>query len=213
MLYSNLLLDLDGTVYPNGNGIWQAIANRMEQFMLLDVGLEEDEIPTLREEYYRKFGTTLGGLRKHHNIDELDYLRYVHDIPINQYLKADPKLRSILSKLPQKKWIFTNSDKAHSKRVLTALNILDLFDGILDIETFNFMNKPNPVVYKHALKLIGNPPPNECIYIDDSVINLVPAKNMGIITVHIGEPPSYKSADYSITKIQEITNIPGIFTR
>jgi pyrimidine 5'-nucleotidase len=137
-------------------------------------------------------------------------LKYVHDIPIDQYLKPDPELRRILLNLSQTKWIFTNSDKAHSKRVLTALNILDLFEGILDIETFNFMNKPNPQIYIRALELIGNPPPNECIYVDDSAINLAPAKKMGITTVLLGENSFYNSADYSIIKIQDITKIPGI---
>lgn len=210
MPYTNLLIDLDGTVYPNDNGIWDAIASRMDQFMQEEMGLSEDEIPSLREDYYTQFGTTLSGLRRYHNIDESKYLRYVHDIPLHQYLHPDLELRELLLNLPQKKWIFTNSDQKHSERVLRALDIYDLFDGILDINKFKFVNKPNPLVYKYALELIGNPPPTDCIFLDDSWRNLVPAKKLGITTVLVSKNSPKSVADFTISTIHQLATIPGL---
>ena len=114
MQFSTLLLDLDGTVYPQHNGIWEEIGARMEKFMYERLALPISQIPHLRQEYYLKYGTTLSGLRKNYQVDEEEYLQFVHDIPLHQYLSPDYRLRNILTNLPQKKWIFTNSDNGGS---------------------------------------------------------------------------------------------------
>lgn len=207
MPYTTLLLDLDGTVYPLSNGIWKEISARMELFMQKELNLPIQDIPRLRQAYYQQYGTTLSGLRQNFQVNEEEFLHFVHDIPLDNYLAPDPKLRNILKSLPQRKWIFTNSDKAHARRVLTALNILDLFDGILDITHFNYLNKPNLQVYQLALETIGNPDINTCIFVDDSSKNLIPAKQLGIKTVFIGEHPGDNTADYHIRTIYELPAI------
>ncbi|MCB2180098.1 pyrimidine 5'-nucleotidase [bacterium] len=207
MVYSTLLIDLDGTVYPSNNGIWDEIGARMEKYMQDVLKLPPADIPILRKEYYKKFGTTLSGLRNNHKIDEIDFLSYVHNVPLHQYLAPDIKLREILTNLPQKKWIFTNSDINHSRRVLKALNVLDQFDGILDITFFNFLNKPHIQTYQMALESIGSPDPSTCIFIDDSPVNLPPAKDLGITTVLVGDRLVNNSADYHIASIYELESI------
>lgn len=209
MPYSTLLLDLDGTVYPQNNGIWEEIAARMEQFMHEKLHLPASEIPQLRQSFYQQYGTTLSGLRHHYQINEEEYLEYVHDIPLQAYLRPDSKLRNMLISLPLRKWIFTNSDKAHSERVLNALNIRDLFEGILDITHFNYLNKPNDKVYQLALKAIGNPFPETCVFVDDSPKNLLPAKQLGMMTVLVGGKPENKYIDYHI---QSIYDLPAILS-
>lgn len=207
MPYSTLLLDLDGTVYPQDNGIWEEIAARMEQFMHEKLDLPAAEIPLLRQSYYQQYGTTLSGLRHHFQVDEEEYLKYVHDVPLNKYLHPDQKLRNSLVNLPLKKWIFTNSDKWHSERVLNALNIRDLFEGILDITHFNYMNKPNEKVYQLALKTIGNPHPETCVFVDDSPKNLLPAKQLGMTTILVGRNPQNEFVDHHITSLYDLSAI------
>ena len=57
-----LFLDLDGTIYPHGNGLWDVIAERMEIYMHQVLDIPEDIIPGMRQAYFKKYGTTLGGL-------------------------------------------------------------------------------------------------------------------------------------------------------
>jgi len=204
MQITKLLLDLDGTLYPNNNGIWEAIAHKMETYMQQVLKIETESIQALRQHYYQTYGTTLRGLQENYSIDPHHYLAYVHDIPISAYLRPDTQLNQILDKLPQEKWIFTNSDRAHALRVLTALGIEHHFAGILDILKMEFHNKPDPEVYRRVLKHIGNPPPNTCLFADDAPKNLIPAQQLGIHTVLVGKNHSQTDHNHHISTIHEL---------
>ncbi len=186
MRITTLLIDLDGTLYPIENGIWDAISVRMEDYMRNLLTFPQDEIAVKREEYYHRYGTTLKGLQIHHQIDPYEYLKYVHDVPVREYLAPDLALRQMLMGLPQKKWILTNSDEAHSRRILKALEVEDQFEEVIDIIKMGFKNKPDSSVFNDALSMIGSIAPEECVFVDDSVKNLDAAKKMGIHTVLVG---------------------------
>lgn len=207
MPITTLFLDLDGTVYPSENGIWEAISNRMEIFMYEKLKIPKENIPNLRQNYYYQYGTTLKGLQENYSIDQYEYLRFVHDIPIDKYLKPDNTLRDLLISIPIAKWIFTNSDRAHSERVLNTLKIIDLFDGIIDVTVMDFINKPDPFAYSYAVKIAGNPIPKNCVFFEDNIRNLQPAKELGMKTVLVGKDQNSREVDFSIPTIYEIKNI------
>ena len=142
MPFSTLFFDLDATLYSPSNGLWDEIRNRIFQYMREEIGLSQEEIPAIRDRYWRTYGTTLEGLRIHHGIDPDDYLSYVHRIPLDEYLSKDPELDSLLRELPQKLWIFTNADRRHAEAVLDALEIRENFDGIVDLLAMDFAIKP-----------------------------------------------------------------------
>ena len=125
MRYTTLLFDLDDTLYDSGNGLWEAIRQRMSQYMIERIGLPAEEVPALRAMYYKKYGTTLRGLQRHFQVDSDDYLAYVHDLPLERYLKPATQLRGLLTSLPQQRWIFTNADANHARRVLSTLELED----------------------------------------------------------------------------------------
>ena len=204
MPISKLLIDLDGTLYPNNNGIWEAIAHKMETYMQQVLKIDALDIQVLRQHYYQTYGTTLRGLQENYQVDPHHYLAYVHDIPIAQYLKPDPELNNILENLPQEKWIFTNSDTVHANRVLSALGISHHFIDILDIVKMNFRNKPDPEVYLRALDAIGNPPAENCLFADDAPKNLIPAQKLGIHTVLVGKNQMESNHHHHISVIHEL---------
>jgi putative hydrolase of the HAD superfamily len=171
--------------------------------------MDPASIPTTRQSYYQQYGTTLRGLQENFEIDPYQYLAYVHDIPITDYLNPDPILDQMLHELPQEKWIFTNSDKAHALRVLKALRIEHHFKGILDIITMGFKNKPEPAVYKLAVEYIGNPPVGRCLFADDSLKNLAPATKLGLHTVLVGS----KTVDSDHHHIQSIHQLPEVLNK
>jgi putative hydrolase of the HAD superfamily len=204
MLITHLIFDLDGTLYPHNNGIWDAIASRMEEYMHTFLGFSLQEIPAIRERYYHQYGTTLKGLIENHNIDPYEYLEFVHDIPLNQYLESDIRLQETLEKLNYSKWIFTNADVNHAIRVLTHLGVLTHFEGILGVNSLNFINKPDLEAYKKVLRLMQDPAPQNCVFFDDIPKNLVGAKALGIKTILVGSSVTAPEIDQAVPDIYQI---------
>jgi len=186
MTFQTIFFDLDATLYPAENGFWAEIGRRIEIYLHEHMGIAPEKTTALKKAYYAQYGTTLRGLQHHHQIDPQDYLKFVHDIPAGIYLQPDAHLREMLQSLPQRKWIFTNSDHAHAIRVLAALDLADCFDGIISLESLNYECKPHPMVYDTALALAGESDPRSVVYLDDSMRNLAPAKEMGFFTIHVG---------------------------
>lgn len=185
--YTTLFFDLDDTLYPAQNGVWAAIRERMNAYMLEKLHLPPEQVYELRRQFYDLYGTTLRGLQVHYHVDADDFLAYVHDLPIGQMVKPDAQLRALLLRLPQRKFIFTNSDAAHAGRVLAALGLSDCFDGIIDLRALDFHCKPEPLAYQRALALSGEKEAQRCIYLDDSPRNLAPARWMGMCTILVGD--------------------------
>jgi putative hydrolase of the HAD superfamily len=185
MTYSTLFFDLDDTLYASSNGLWEAIRERMNLYMAERLSIPMDQVLVLRREYFETYGTTLRGLQHHYHVDAEDYLEYVHDLPLQQYLEPAPELRRLIQSLPQKCFIFTNADADHAQRVLTVLALTDCFEGIIDVRAIDYACKPEQVAYQRALTLAGGPCAQECVMLDDSAKNLSTAYDLGITTVQV----------------------------
>lgn len=188
MAYTTLLIDLDETVYPPSCGVWDAISERMERYMHERLHLPLEEIPTIRKTLYQQYGTTLRGLQMTRHVDERDYIDYVHDVPLEQFLAPDPALRDMLISYPQRKVVFTNADRKHAGRVVRLLHLEDCFDGIVDIFDIAPYCKPMPEAYHKALAICGESDPHQCVFIDDSPRNLAGAREIGLYTIQVGSP-------------------------
>jgi putative hydrolase of the HAD superfamily len=183
MRYTTIFFDLDDTLYTSNNGLWDAIGARMNRYMVERLGLPEGEVLLLRRHYFETYGTTLRGLQRHHKVDSDDYLAFVHDLRLRDYLQPEPELRHLLLSLPQRCWIFTNADSDHAKRVLTIMGLVGCFNGIIDVKAMDFVCKPEVEAYQRALFLAGSPAPEECVLIDDSSLNLKAARDLGMMTI------------------------------
>jgi pyrimidine 5'-nucleotidase len=214
MYFSTLFFDLDATLYPASNGLWEQIKLRIYQFMLEEVGIPEVDIPATREKYLTTYGTTLEGLRIHHQVEVDDYLNYVHDLPLKDFLEPDPVLRELLKTLPQDLWVFTNADHRHVGRVLNELGIRDLFSGIVDLLALDFIVKPNRKAYQTAMILAGVTDPKKCVMFDDLIQNLIPAKELGFYTTLVGENGSSNQVDIQLKSIHDMKEkMPQLWSR
>ena len=126
------LIDLDNTVYSAQTNLFLKIHKRMKSFIASHLKISENEAFLLQKKYYLKYGTTLRGLMKNHNINPSLYLDYVHDINISK-LASDPLLAKGLNKIDGKKIIFTNSSSGHANRILKQLGIHEQIDTVFDI--------------------------------------------------------------------------------
>jgi putative hydrolase of the HAD superfamily len=212
MSFSTLFIDLDETVYPTACGVWEAISERMEQYMHDRLNLNWEEIPELRKSLYQQYGTTLRGLQLTRHIDEREYVDFVHNVPLKQFLTPDPELREVLQSYTQRKVIFTNADRNHAQRVMEILQISDCFDDLIDIFDIAPYCKPMPESFQIALKHAGESDPRQCIFIDDSPHNLAGARALGFTTIQVGSPkPGYRHPEAQAhAYIARLSDLPRV---
>ena len=144
------------------------------------------DVPALREKYYKMYGTTMRGLIERHQVDEQDFLAFVHDLPLKDYLSPDPIQREIIASLPQRKLVFTNADIHHARRVLAVLQLDDLFESIIDVNAVAPYNKPNPESFAIAQELANEPDPRKCVMIDDLPRTTRAALDVGMASILYG---------------------------
>lgn len=186
MRFTTLFFDLDDTLYPASSGLWSAIKDRMNLYMLERLGISEKDVPVLREQYFKMYGTTLRGLQERHNVDKDDFLAFVHDLPIKDYLTPNPILRDVIASLPTRKLIFTNADIPHARRVLAALQLDDLFETVVDVNAVAPYCKPMPESFAIAMDLADEPDPRKCVMIDDLPRTTRAALNVGMASLLYG---------------------------
>ncbi len=205
-----LLIDLDDTLYPPGNGVWRLISDRIDDYMIDRMELPPEEARRLRSNYLEAQGTTLKGLMGDFDIDPSDYLTFVHQLDYPSLIHPDAELRQMLESLPQVKYVFTNASAEHARKVLAALGLTDVFSGIIDIVALGYANKPEHLAYVRALELIGSPDPQGCLMADDRLENLLPARAMGMTTVLVGSGAGMGVDAGVDVRIDRLADLPSV---
>ncbi len=184
--YDFWIFDLDNTLYDINLGVFKKISKRMTKFIINELELDEDKAKTLQKEMFLKYGLTLRGLIVEKKINPDRFLNYVHDVD-HPELKKDNELISLLRNLSGKKYIYTNAPYNHAKKILTVLGAFDLFDDILDIKKTDYIAKPDVNSFEIMQRKFGITFKNvkKSIFIEDTVKNLKPAKQIGMSTVWI----------------------------
>jgi putative hydrolase of the HAD superfamily len=203
-----VLFDLDNTIYPASSGLMQSIDRRIGEYVQRVLGIDEEEALRLRRQYYAEFGTTLRGLRHHHQHIEIEhYLQYVHDIALDAFLVSDQHLDAMLAGLHVRKIVFTNSPREYAERVLDILGIAHHFERIFDVRYFNFVGKPDPECYAQVLREL-QVAGRETMLIEDTAHNLPPAARLGMTTVLVDErgKPA-RLADYVVPDVLRAVEI------
>ena len=188
MPITTFFFDLDDTLYPPSSGLWDAIRRRMEHYLTERMGIAREDVPTLREKLYTTYGTTLRGLQMTRGVDTLEYLAYVHDVPLEEFITPDARIRGVLEQIPGRKLIFTNADRHHANRVLAILGLQGIFEDIIDIMDMAPYCKPERGAFEKALQRAGNPDPRTCLMLDDAPRNLATAASLGFATICVGQP-------------------------
>ena len=177
------VFDLDNTLYSAKTRVFEQVNKKMSEYISKKLNVGVEEAKKIQKNYFYKYNTTLNGMIKNYGIDASEFLNFVHDIDLS-FLKNDQALEIELSKIKDKKIIFTNGPKTHAKNVTKKIGIDKLFDGIFDIVDSDFVPKPDIKAYK---KLIDKYKiePQYCILIEDIARNLKPAYELGMKTVWI----------------------------
>jgi len=186
MRFTTIFFDLDDTLYPPSTGLWKSIKGRMNMYMRERLGISEDDVSQLREQYFKMYGTTLRGLQERHNVDKEEFLAFVHDLPLKDYLTPNPVVRDIIASLGTRNLIFTNADIHHAQRVLAELQLADLFETVIDVNAVAPYCKPMPESFAIAMELANEPDPRKCVLIDDLPRTTRAALNVGMASLLYG---------------------------
>jgi putative hydrolase of the HAD superfamily len=207
-MIKTILFDLDDTLYPPQVGIMNEIRVLILRYIETRLNLSSEEADDLRHRYLQAYGTTMRGLQLNHQIDPNDYLEFVHDIPLHEYLSPNPLLDAVLASIPQGKVIFTNASCEHAENVLSLLDIRRHFVRIVDIRDMDYESKPQPTAYRRVCQML-DALPEECVLVEDNPRNLRPAKALGMTTVLVqdGTADTLGQADYVISRVEEIGKV------
>ncbi|WP_306251523.1 pyrimidine 5'-nucleotidase [Parvularcula sp. IMCC14364] len=175
------VFDLDNTLYPADCHLFKQIDARMTRFIEETLQLPHEKARILQKQYYAAYGTTLSGLMIEHQVKPHDFMDYVHDIDLSP-VAENTKLRSAILNLPGKRYVFTNGSVRHAENVAGKIGILDLFDGIFDIEQAEFKPKPHRETYQRFTEYFGINPSLSAMF-EDIPENLKTAHDMGKTTV------------------------------
>ena len=209
--FQNWIFDLDNTMYDINLGLFKKISNRITDFIMSKYSLDIDQAKKIQKEYYLKYGLTLRGLIVEKKLEPGEFLDYVHDVD-HPELKKNDQLISKIRILEGKKIIFTNATSKHAKKILKILELEDDFDQIIDIKDLDYIPKPDKRSYKKLLERLNLNKENldKTIFFEDTVKNLIPAKELGITTVwmknSINEKDFMKNCnfiDYSFNNLNE----------
>ena len=209
--FQNWIFDLDNTMYDINLGLFKKISNRITDFIMYKYSLDIDQAKKIQKEYYLKYGLTLRGLIVEKKLEPEEFLDYVHDVE-HPELKKNDQLISKIRIFEGKKIIFTNATSKHAKKILKILELEHDFDQIIDIKDLEYIPKPDKRSYKKLLECLNlnKENLNKTIFVEDTVKNLIPAKELGITTVwmknSINEKDFIKNfnfIDYSFNNLNE----------
>ncbi|MCF8471801.1 MAG: pyrimidine 5'-nucleotidase [Sphingomonadaceae bacterium] len=179
----NWIFDLDLTLYGPEANIMAQVRDRIALYVERFFKIDSDAAHQIRHAYWKKYGTTLGGLMTEHAVDPHGYLDFVHDVDMT-LLQPAAELRSHIEALPGRKLIFTNADAPYAHRVLAARGLDDVFEDIFDIHRMQHLPKPASASYDRLCTEL-HIDPVRALFVEDSAHNLGPAKALGMTTIWV----------------------------
>lgn len=198
------LFDYDLTLYGHDESfVLDSLDRNITLFLETRFGLSTRDADSHRKVYCQKYGTTLGGLKVEHGVTPEDYFSFIHSGESLKFPAPNPQLRQWLFNLPGRRAIFTNARADWMQLGIEAMGISDCFDTIIDIESLQWNNKPDPHVYFMAEQQLGNPHPSEILFFDDKEENLIPAHSRGWRTALVHPHATQSIAHWHVKKLMD----------
>jgi putative hydrolase of the HAD superfamily len=228
------LFDLDNTLHNASHAIFPAINANMNAYMAKILGspdapADPETVNAARLEYWKRYGATLLGLVKHHQVREEDFLREAHRFDnLIMMIRAERGLGRLLKRLPGRKILLTNAPRRYSHEVIRHLGLHRHFAKHIPIEMMRVHRQLNPKPSKRMLrKLIAKErtPACRCVLVEDTTVNLKAAKAIGMRTVwvtqylarktnlqqgpaHLPPPEITKRPFYVDVKVKSVRQLP-----
>jgi len=201
------LFDLDNTLHNANPHIFPAISRAMSAYVARKVGLDETAARALRDHYWHRYGATLTGLVRHHDVDPHHFLAETHDFlpELPDMVVHERALRHVLKRLPGRKIVFSNAPVAYVEAVLELIGLRPLIDSVWTIERLRFTPKPHRAAFRRLLHQ-ERLDPRRCILVEDTAANLKTARQLGMKTVLVS--PTVRAPAYVDVLIKSVLELP-----
>jgi putative hydrolase of the HAD superfamily len=198
------LFDLDNTLHDASHAIFPAINANMNVYIakvLKAAGLEDtaEAANAVRVLYWQRYGATLLGMVKHHEVSAEEFLCEAHRFEqLPTMIRAERGLERLLKRLPGRKVLLTNAPRRYAHDVLRHLGLHRHFAQHVPIEAMrvhgHFRPKPSRSFLRKLLAQLRFPA-GRCILVEDTVQTLKAAKALGLRTAWVTQyldisPPS-----------------------
>ena len=181
------LFDLDNTLHDAGSWVFGQLREAMGDYVADALRLGGDEARALNLHYWHRHGATLLGLMRHHGVKPAHFLHQTHRLPgLEQQLNGHRHDVVALRRLPGRKFILTNAPRAYALRVLDALRIAHLFDGVIAIDDMVMFGQLRPKPDARMLRRVAvglGVPPRRCVLVEDTLVHQKAARRVGMGTV------------------------------
>ncbi|MDP3223728.1 MAG: HAD-IA family hydrolase [Rubrivivax sp.] len=181
------LFDLDDTLHDASHASMGELHVSMGQYIEHNLGMTQAESDALRRRYWQKYGATLLGLVRHHGVQSAHFLHHTHLLPgLEQRVRGHGADIAALKRLRGRKFILTNAPAVYAQRVLGALGIGHLFDGVLSIEDMHMFGELRPKPDARMLRAVAarlRVPATRCVLVEDTLVHQKAARRVGMGTV------------------------------
>lgn len=203
-----IIFDLDGVIVDTAKYhylAWKSLASKLN----FDFTLEQNELlKGVSRVRSLDILLDLGKVHLEENQKELlleeknkEYLHYISQMDQKEIL---PGIDDLLHYLKLNKIPFAlGSASKNAKLILEKLNLLHLFDAIVDGNDVSTA-KPDPEVFLIAADKLGKDPEN-CVVIEDAKAGIEAANRAHMTSVGIGEKKILKDANFVLPSTSELT--------
>ena len=225
------LFDLDNTLHDASHAIFPAISANMNTYIARVLGdgvtpATQAQVDAARLGYWKRYGATLLGMIRHHNVSPADFLHVTHDLgALDKLVRAEKGLGTLLRRLPGRKILLTNAPTRYSTDVMRHLGLSRHFAHHVAIEHMHVHRqlrpKPSSLMLRRLLRKHGVST-RRCILVEDTLANLKSASRLGLRTVWVTQylrmsdpigkaplPRTLKRPGYVDVKVKSVRQLPA----
>jgi putative hydrolase of the HAD superfamily len=181
------LFDLDNTLHNASHAAFGMLDRSMTDYICRELAVDRAEADRLRRHYWDRYGATLLGLMRHHGVRAPHFLHHTHVLPgLEGRLRTHPHDIHALARLRGPKFILTNAPLAYAERVLAALGLARLFNGVIAIEQMTMFGQLRPKPDARMLRAVAarlRVAPGRCVLVEDTLAHQKAARRVGMQTV------------------------------
>ncbi|MBI3369157.1 MAG: HAD-IA family hydrolase [Burkholderiales bacterium] len=181
------LFDLDNTLHDAGRYAFPALNRAMAEYVRRELAIDDETSQQLRHHYWLRYGATLIGLVRHHGVKPAHFLHDTHNLPdLEANLNGHRHDFAAIRRLPGRKFILTNAPRAYALRILRALRVEHLFDGLISIEDMAMFGQLRPKPDARMLRAMVTKLrvlPCQCVLVEDTLAHQKAARRVGMRTV------------------------------
>jgi putative hydrolase of the HAD superfamily len=200
------VFDLDNTLHDARSRIFPAMHDQINAFLRRRFDVDEAGANSMREHFWRTYGTTLEGLWRHHAVHPRQFLAETHVFPeLADMVVRENALKHALLRLGGTRLVFSNAPRHYVEQVLQAIGLRRYFDAVYTIEDARYRGKPalhgfHYLLRKHKLDA------RRCAFVDDMLENLRTAHRLGMSTVWVS--PLRRSVSFVDVRVASVTELP-----